>query len=142
MRAGSRDERRHARAEWRRAWRSVPYPDQKRIRGALRRGAAVDDPALAPMAVEAAEHRLRGDDGYTAGRYRGAISVVQGLIGVAWLAHGTVAGDVFAIVLGGVLAAIAAVDVVVQRIERARLRRAAEANRALAERPRYPAGTT
>ena len=72
MRAGPIDERRESRAEWRRTWRSVPYSEQKRIRAALQRGGEVDDPALAPMAAEAAEHRLRGDDGYTVGRRRAA----------------------------------------------------------------------
>jgi hypothetical protein len=62
MRAVTRDERRSSRAEWRRRWRSVPQADQKRIRDALRRGAAVDDPALAPTAVEAADHRLHGEE--------------------------------------------------------------------------------
>ena len=59
MRARIRDERRQARAEWRRAWRSVPPAEQKRIRDALRRGTEVDDPALAAVAAEAAEHRSR-----------------------------------------------------------------------------------
>jgi hypothetical protein len=138
VRARNGGERRESRAEWRRAWRSVPYADQKRVRDALRRGGEVDDPALAPIAAEAAEHRLLGDDGFTVGRYRGAISAVQGLIGLAWLANGIAEGDVLQIVLGAGLAAIAAADLLVQRIERGRLRRAAAANRALAGEPRYP----
>ena len=91
MRARSGGERRESRAEWRRAWRSVPYADQKRIRDALRRGAE---------------------------------------------------GDVLQIVLGAGLAAIAAADFVGQRIERGRLRRAAESNRALADGARYAAEQT
>jgi hypothetical protein len=43
-------------------------------------------------------------------------------------------------VLGVALAAVAAADLVVQRIERGRLRRAAEANRALGRRPALPSG--
>jgi hypothetical protein len=142
VRAGIRDERRESRAEWRRAWRAVPYADQRRVRDALRRGREVDDPGLAPVAVEVAERRLRGDDGFTDTRYRSAISVIQALIGLAWLASGIAHGDTLQIVLGVALAAIAAADLAAQRIERVRLRRAAEANRALAGAPRYPADET
>jgi hypothetical protein len=47
MRAVTRDERRSSRAERWRVWRSVPHAGQKRIGGALLRGAAAANRALA-----------------------------------------------------------------------------------------------
>jgi hypothetical protein len=135
---GEMEARRRSRAEWRRRWRSVRYDDQKRVRDALRRGDEVDDPALAPLAVEAVEHRPRGDDGVALARHRGAISVVQALVGVAALAIGIAGDDTLQVAFGIILSVPAAAEIGVRRIERSRLRRAAEANRALAGLPRYP----
>ena len=135
---GEMEARRRSRAEWRRRWRSVPYADRKRVRDAMRRGREVDDPALAPIAAEAAEHRLRGDDGVALARHRGAISVVQALLGVAAVAIGIADQDTVQLGFGVILVALAIAEVGARRIERGRLRRAAEANRALAGLPRYP----
>jgi len=120
----------------------VPYPDQRRVRAALQRGGKVDDPALAPIAVAAAERRLRGDDAPAAARYRTAIGVAQTLLGAFALAAGIGEGDAIQIVFGGFLLLVAVVGFAGQRIERGRLHRAAAANRALAGEPRYPADET
>src|SRR3954447_12566096 len=99
MGAVTRDERRRSRAEWRRRWRSVRYDDQKRIRGALRRGTAVDDPALAPMAVEAAEHRLRGDEAFGHPRLEHVIAAVQVILGLLFLVPAIAERDTVGLVI-------------------------------------------
>jgi hypothetical protein len=142
MQARIRDERQQARAEWRRRWRSLPNAQRRRGSEAVRRGAAVDDPALAAVAAEAAEHRLRGDEGSGLARHRSAIDAAQGLFAAALLAAGIIDGDALRILFGACLAVLAAASLVMQRVERRRLERAAAANRALAGQPRYPPGTT
>ena len=115
----------------------MPYADQQRVRAALRRGGAVDDAALAPVAAEAAEHRLRGDDAGALARYRTAITVTQALLAVAALAIGLAGRDALQIAFGAILATLAVAEIGVRRVEHGRLRRAAAANRALAGEPRY-----
>ena len=112
---GEMEARRRSRAEWRRRWRSVPYPDHKRVRDALRWGRKVG---------------LAG--------YRRAMGAVEALLGLAALAIGIADDDTVQVAFGVVLLALAVAKIGVRRIERGRLRRAAEANRALAGLPRYP----
>jgi hypothetical protein len=134
----SRGERRESRAEWRRAWRAVPYADQKRVRDALRRGREVDDPALAPLAVDAAEHRLRGDESFGFPRLQHAIGAVQFVLGLLFLVPAIAERDTVGLVIGAGLLLTGAGHFATRRFERRRLERAAEANRALAGLPRYP----
>src|SRR3954447_21850230 len=138
MRAVTRDERRISRAEWRRRWRSVRYDDQKRIRDALRRGTEVDDAALAPRAVEAAEHRLRGDEGFRHRRLQHVIGAVEAVLGLLFLVPAIAERDTVGLVISGGLLLTGAGHFLTWRFERGRLARAAAANRALAGLPRYP----
>jgi hypothetical protein len=142
VRAFTRDERRTSRAEWRRRWRSVRYDDQKRIRAALRRGTEVDDPALAPMAVEAAEHRLRGDEGFASPGLQHVIATVEAILGLLLLVPAIAERDTVGLVISGGLLLTGGGHFLTRRFERGRLERAAAANRALAGEPRYPADQT
>jgi hypothetical protein len=142
MSADTRDERRRSRAEWRRAWRSVPREQQRRVSEALRRGEAVDDAALAPIAVDAAEHRLRGDDSAGSPRLVVVIAVLQTLIAIALTVSAVAGGNVAGIAIGCAMLGLAVAQLVTQWTLRRRLARAAERNRALTAQPRYPHGTT
>ncbi len=78
-----RAERRRARKEeeraWRRRWRSVPYRQQRLVEQALRRGTAVEEPALARIAAEKASH-----DRAVAKRLRW-LTIPYALVAVFWL---------------------------------------------------------
>jgi hypothetical protein len=142
MRADTRDERQRSRAEWRRAWRAVPREQQRRVSDALQRGEAVDDASLAPIAVEAAEHRLRGDDSAGSPRLVVVIAVLQTFIAIALTASAVASRSGLGIAIGCAMLALAVAQLVTQWSARRRLERAAEANRALTAEPRYPPGTT
>jgi hypothetical protein len=75
---------------WRRRWRAIPRADQRVIEAALRRGEAADDPALAPLAAEAAAHRLHDRRGIPTRR---RVTVLYGVLAVVWLILGLSAGD-------------------------------------------------
>jgi hypothetical protein len=94
------------------------------------------------VAVEAAEHRLCGDDSAGSPRLVVAIAILQTLLAVAVTASAVSAGNVFGAAIGCALLALAVAQLGTQWSMRRRLERAAEVNRALAREPRYPAGTT
>jgi hypothetical protein len=142
MSADTRDERRRSRAEWRRMWRAVPREQQRRVSEALQRGEAVDDTALAPIAVDAAEHRLRGDDSAGSPRLLLAIGVLQAFIAIALTVSAAAGGHLVGIAIGCAMLALVVAQLVTQWSVRRRLARAAEANRALTAQARYPHGTT
>jgi hypothetical protein len=123
-------------------WRSVPRDQQRRVSEALQRGEAVGDAALAPIAVEAAEARLRGDDSAGSPGLVVVIAVLQTFIAIALTASAVSGGNVFGIAVGCVMLGLAVAQLVTQWSARRRLARAAEANRALTAEPRYPPGTT
>jgi hypothetical protein len=142
MRGVLADERRRSRAEWRRTWRSIPYAQQRGVREALRRGGPVEDPALADLAAEAAERRIRGDEGFGYPHVQGLIGAAQAVAGAGLAASSAFDGDALGTGFGGAMVALAGGQLVLWRLERRRLERAAAANRALAGQPRYPADTT
>jgi hypothetical protein len=135
-------ERKRSRADWRRTWRSVPIEQQRNVREALRRGGAVDDPALAALAAEAAERRMRRGEGFGHPQLQWVVGSAQALVAAGLLVSSVANDDPLGVAFAAVVIVLAAGHVVLRRVARRRLERAAAANRALAGQPRYSGDTT
>jgi hypothetical protein len=109
----------------------VPRPQQHAVAAALRAGDAVEDPALAPLAVEAAGWRL-----HQTTRTQRVFTLGYAALAVVWLVNALTGGDRTDYVFAALFALLAAVNVVVSHRTRDRLERGLAANRELAARAR------
>jgi hypothetical protein len=124
--AGSGRSAKEARAAWRRRWQEVPAEQRRAVAVALRRGVAVDDPALAEIAAEAAERQLQDRI-----RQWRLLTFVYLALAVIWILR-AIQGDDTAFVFIVCWVALAIVNAVSIERRRERLEHALAANRELA----------